>query len=112
MSKESSYVRDRLARERTVLANQRTLLAYGRTALGLLAAAFFIFRFGSFDVALVLGPLSLTAALFIMLWGLRSFRNTSDRLTGKARKKRRLSHRLIVLGRMILVPRRHTEDSL
>ena len=109
MSKEGSYVRNNLARERTALANQRTLLAYGRTALGLLAVAIFVFKFGSPDVALVLGPLSLTAALFIMLWGLWSFRNTAEQLSGKPRKKRGLSHRLIALGRMILAPLKHTD---
>ncbi len=110
MSKEGSYVRDELARERTALANQRTLLAYGRTALGLVALAVLVFKFGSSDIALILGPLSLTAALFVMLWGLWSFRGASERLSGKSRRKWGLSHKFSILRRFSFALRRHRED--
>ena len=111
MAKGNFSIRDSLARERTALANQRTLLAYGRTALGLVAAAFLIFRFGTPDVALVLGPLFLTAALFVMLWGLRSFKTTSVKLLGKAKAKRPASLKFRIFNRFGLAPRRHNQDT-
>ncbi|MBI2610658.1 DUF202 domain-containing protein [Candidatus Kaiserbacteria bacterium] len=110
MSKEKSSMRNDLARERTELANQRTLLAYGRTSLGLFAVAIFVFRFASTDTARILGPLSLTAALFVMLWGLWSFRSTSERVNGKPKRKGGVFRSLSILSRLMLAPRRHTDD--
>ncbi|MBI4079992.1 DUF202 domain-containing protein [Candidatus Kaiserbacteria bacterium] len=107
MAKSDSFMRDNLAKERTALANQRTLLAYGRTALGLIAAAFLIFRFGTPETAAVLGPLSLTGALFVMTWGLASYKSTASRLTGKSKAKRGLSRRFRLFSRLGLAWRRH-----
>lgn len=110
MAKGDFGLRDELARERTALANQRTLLAYGRTALGLLATAFLIFRFGNSDVALTLGPLSLTGALFVMLWGVRSYKGASSRLNGKSRKKRYSLLKFRFFSRFGFAPRRHQDS--
>lgn len=109
MSEGNFTVRDELARERTALANQRTLLAYGRTALGLVVAALLVFRFASSDAAPILGSLFLTAALFVMLWGLRSFKGASARLSGKSKGKRPASLTFRIFSRMGLALRRHRD---
>jgi putative membrane protein len=48
---DPSFLRDRLAVQRTVLANERTLLAYVRTAIALLAAG--VTGIHVFDAALL-----------------------------------------------------------
>ncbi|MBI4087886.1 DUF202 domain-containing protein [Candidatus Kaiserbacteria bacterium] len=103
---EDAKLRDSLARDRTALANERTLLAYSRTALGLVALAVLVFKFASPDVAIFAAPLSLTAALFVMFWGLRSFNTVSKRL-GKRSKSWQIAHKLGILVRIIPLPRKY-----
>ncbi len=62
------------------MANERTLLAYARTVLGLIGLAVIIFKFGDEVTAVVFGSLSLTAAAFVLFWGLRSYRVVAERI--------------------------------
>jgi len=62
------------------MANERTLLAYGRTALGLVALAAIIFKFMDIVSAMILGSIALTGALFIMFWGIHSYRSVASRI--------------------------------
>lgn len=78
---EDASLRNGLALERTALANERTLLSYGRTALGLVGLAVFIFKFSSPEIAMIGGSLSLTAALFVFFWGMRTYQRTAERIS-------------------------------
>lgn len=77
---DDTKLRDELARDRTALANERTLLSYGRTSLALAGAAVLIFKFTSPEVGMTLGALSLTAAGFVMFWGIHSYRIVAARI--------------------------------
>ena len=70
---EDTWLRDRLALDRTSLANERTLLAYVRTALGLVAAAAAAIHFlGSPWVDAVSWGL-VAAGIFVLAYGLVRF---------------------------------------
>lgn len=75
-----STLRDELARERTALANERTLLSYARTSLGFAGLSVFIFKFTDPVIALVAGPLSLTAAFLVFFWGVQSFSRVANQI--------------------------------
>ncbi len=77
---EDTKLRDELARDRTALANERTLLSYGRTALALVGAAILIFKFTSPEMAMTFGALALTAAGFVLFWGIHSYRAVATRI--------------------------------
>ena len=81
---EDTTVRDELARDRTMMANERTMLAYVRTALGLIGLAVIIFKFGDEVTAVIFGSLSLTAAAFVLFWGIRNYRVVSARIRVEA----------------------------
>lgn len=71
-----------MARDRTELANERTLLSYVRTTLGLIGAAIIIFRFATPLEAAILGPLCLTIAICILIWGFRNYRVMKAKING------------------------------
>ena len=84
---EDTSLRDEFARERTLMSNERTFLAYINTSLALVGLAVVIFKFASFEVAVVGGPLGLTSALFVFFWGLRNYRAMALRITNEKHHK-------------------------
>ncbi len=75
-----STLRDELARDRTQLANERTVLSYARTVLGILGLAVVVFKFTSPDVGEPAAIALLLVALFIGVFGFRSFRAVKNKI--------------------------------
>jgi len=71
---EDTWLRDRLALERTSLANERTLLAYVRTGLALVVAAAAAIHFleSAWVDAVAWG--CVVAGVFVLVYGLVRFR--------------------------------------
>lgn len=78
---EDTTLRDKLAKDRTVLANEQTLLAYARTSVALLALAVFVFKFAPTAMGITIGVFSLVGTGGVMLLGWRNYRSISNRIS-------------------------------
>ena len=83
---EDTWLRDRLALERTALANERTLLAYVRTGLALVVAAAAAIHFleSLWVTAIAWG--CVVAGLFVLVYGLVRFRVVSGLIHTASRR--------------------------
>ncbi len=68
-----TWLRDRLARQRTEMANERTLLSYLRTAMGFIAIGVPAVWWFDDSVIQALGVLSLITGLTFIAVGIRRF---------------------------------------
>jgi putative membrane protein len=71
--RSETWLRDRLARQRTEMANERTLLSYVRTALGLLAIGIPAVWWFDESVIQALGVVSLIMGMAFLGIGIRRF---------------------------------------
>ena len=71
---EDTWLRDRLALERTSLANERTLLAYVRTGLALVVAAAAAIHFLESALVDAVAWGCVVAGIFVLVYGLVRFR--------------------------------------
>ena len=83
---DDTWVRDRMAIERTSLANERTLLAYVRTAIALFAAGATAIHFLESVVVDVIGWLMITGGVFVLVYGGYRFRQVSALISSVDRK--------------------------
>jgi putative membrane protein len=84
---EDTWVRDRMAIERTSLANERTLLAYVRTAIALFAAGATAIHFIESVVVDVLGWVLIAGGVFVLAYGGYRFRKVSALISSVDRKR-------------------------
>jgi putative membrane protein len=82
---EDTWVRDRLAIERTSLANERTLLAYVRTTIALFAAGATAIHFLDSVVIDVIGWLMIAGGVFVFGYGAYRFRQVSTLISSVGR---------------------------
>ena len=71
--RSDTWLRDRLARQRTEMANERTLLSYVRTALGLIAVGIPAVWWVEESAIQALGVLSLIMGIAFVAVGIRRF---------------------------------------
>jgi putative membrane protein len=74
---DDTWVRDRMAIERTSLANERTLLAYVRTAIALFAAGATAIHFLESVIVDVIGWIMIVGGVFVLAYGGYRFRHVS-----------------------------------
>jgi putative membrane protein len=74
---EDTWVRDRMAIERTSLANERTMLAYVRTAIALFAAGGTAIHFLESAIVDVIGWVMIAGGVFVLAYGAYRFRQVS-----------------------------------
>jgi inner membrane protein YidH len=74
---DDTWVRDRMAIERTSLANERTLLAYVRTAIALFAAGATAIHFLESAFVDVVGWVMIAGGVFVLAYGWYRFRHVS-----------------------------------
>ena len=83
---EDTWLRDRLALERTSLANERTLLAYVRTGLALVVAAAAAIHILDVTWVIVIAWFCVVAGVLVLLYGLVRFRVVSGLIRQAARR--------------------------
>lgn len=83
---DDTWVRDRMAIERTSLANERTLLAYVRTAIALFAGGATAIHFLESVVVDVLGWVLIAGGVFVLVYGGYRFRQVSALISSVDRK--------------------------
>jgi putative membrane protein len=83
---DDTWVRDRMAIERTSLANERTLLAYVRTAIALFAAGATAIHFLESVFVDVIGWLMIAGGVFVLAYGGYRFRQVSALISSVERK--------------------------
>jgi len=85
---EDTWVRDRMAIERTSLANERTLLAYVRTAIALFAGGATAIHFLESVVVDVIGWVMIAGGVFVLAYGGYRFRKVAAVISSADRKAR------------------------
>jgi putative membrane protein len=83
---DDTWVRDRMAIERTSLANERTLLAYVRTAIALAAAGATAIHFLESLFVDVIGWILITCGFLVLAYGWYRFRHVSALISSVDRK--------------------------
>jgi putative membrane protein len=83
---EETWVRDRLALERTSLANERTLLAYVRTAIALFAGGASAIHFLESPLVDAIGWILIAGGVFVLLFGGLRFRRVSALIGSMSRR--------------------------
>jgi len=83
---EDTWLRDRLALERTSLANERTLLAYVRTGLALVVAAAAAIHILESTWVIVIAWFCVVAGVFVLAYGLVRFRVVSKLVRQASRR--------------------------
>jgi len=83
---EDTWLRDRLALERTSLANERTLLAYVRTGLALVVAAAAAIHILDSAWVIAIAWACVAAGIFVLLYGLFRFRFVSGLIRKASRR--------------------------
>jgi putative membrane protein len=83
---EDTWVRDRMAIERTSLANERTLLAYVRTAIALFVGGGTAIHFLQSIIVDVIGWILIAGGVFVLGYGAYRFRQVSAVISSVDRK--------------------------
>ena len=83
---EDTWLRDRLALERTSLANERTLLAYVRTGLALVVAAAAAIHIIESAWVVGIAWACVVAGIFVLVYGLARFRFVSGLIRTASRR--------------------------
>ena len=83
---DDTWVRDRMAIERTSLANERTLLAYVRTAIALFAGGATAIHFLDSVLVDVLGWVLIAGGVFVLAYGGYRFRQVSALISSVDRR--------------------------
>jgi putative membrane protein len=84
---EDTWVRDRMAIERTSLANERTLLAYVRTAIALFVGGGTAIHFLESFLVDVIGWILIAGGVFVLGYGAYRFRHVSSVISSVDRKE-------------------------